>query len=187
MASTCPMRHAISNVYGLPDVRVRRARRGFSLTELLVVIGIVAVVLSILIPVLSRARRAAKTAVCAAHLQQLGQAMLLYTNDNGGVLPYACTSDRDTWDVLIAVTLGKVQQASGPSTPDPSPVLACPDDDRARPTYALTPGYAPTAVRSYAMPQAGIGFSGELLYGIGAVQHLPDTPIPGFRGIRLNE
>lgn len=162
-------------------------RSAFSLLELLVVIAIIGVLLSILLPLLAQVRHSAKTVVCAAHLQQLGQAFLLYTGENRGVLPYAGLSDHDTWDTLIAPTLGRTQQATGPATADPSPVLACPEDDRDRPTYAGVPGYSPTAVRSYSMPQALLGFSGELLYGIGVAQHLPDTPVPGFRGIRLTE
>lgn len=62
---------------------MRRRRVGFSLVELLVVIGIVGLLLAILLPVLSRVRRMARSAVCLAHLQQLGDAYRMYLNNNG--------------------------------------------------------------------------------------------------------
>ncbi len=61
--------------------------RGFSLIELLVVIGIIALLLSILLPTLTRAKQSATTVVCSSNLRQIGQALNLYANDNAGRLP----------------------------------------------------------------------------------------------------
>jgi prepilin-type N-terminal cleavage/methylation domain-containing protein/prepilin-type processing-associated H-X9-DG protein len=60
------------------------ARRGFTLVELLVVVGIIAVLISLLLPALNKAREASKTTVCVAHLQQIGVAMAMYVNDYRG-------------------------------------------------------------------------------------------------------
>lgn len=57
---------------------------GFTLVELLVVIGIIAVLIAILLPTLSRAREAAKGTVCMAHLRSIGQAFHAYLADNKG-------------------------------------------------------------------------------------------------------
>jgi prepilin-type N-terminal cleavage/methylation domain-containing protein len=62
-------------------------KRGFTLVELLVVIGIIALLISILIPALYRAREASQRTVCLSNLKQLGTAMQLYANDNKDYIP----------------------------------------------------------------------------------------------------
>src|SRR5687768_15293067 len=60
---------------------------GFTLVELLVVIGIIAVLISILLPALSRARESAYTTQCLSNLRQVGLYLNLYANEHKGVLP----------------------------------------------------------------------------------------------------
>lgn len=62
--------------------------RAFTLVELLVVIGIIAVLISILLPSLSKARQAAIKVQCASNMRQMGMGVALYANDNQGSMPY---------------------------------------------------------------------------------------------------
>jgi len=64
-------------------------RRAFTLVELLVVIGIIALLISILLPSLSRAREQAKRVQCASNMRQIGLAVLGYNNENKGWFPRA--------------------------------------------------------------------------------------------------
>ena len=58
--------------------------RAFSLTELIVAIGIIALLIALLVPVIGAVRRSARAAGCLANLQQWGQAYQMYLNGNGG-------------------------------------------------------------------------------------------------------
>ncbi len=69
-----------------------RKRSGFTLIELLVVIAIIAILAGILFPVFGSARERGRTVACLNNLSQLGKAMLMYMDDNGGRYPIALAS-----------------------------------------------------------------------------------------------
>jgi prepilin-type processing-associated H-X9-DG protein len=62
-------------------------RWAFTLVELLVVIGIIALLISILLPALARAKKQAQGVQCSNNLRQLGTAILYYANNNDGFMP----------------------------------------------------------------------------------------------------
>jgi prepilin-type N-terminal cleavage/methylation domain-containing protein/prepilin-type processing-associated H-X9-DG protein len=84
-------------------VTFRRSQRGFTLIELLVVVSILALLIALLLPALSRARRQARSAVCSTGLRTLGQGIALYANDyNGAMVPGRMPKvDSDNWQIEI--------------------------------------------------------------------------------------
>jgi len=79
------------------------ANAGFTLVELLVVIGIIAVLISILLPALKKAKDAANKVACGSQLRQIGQGMIMYANDSKGFLP---ATDQETGNFVYFGSAG---------------------------------------------------------------------------------
>lgn len=73
--------------FSLDPMARPRQLAAFTLVELLVVIGIIALLIAILLPALNRARQQAQTVACLANLRTIGQAIFIYSDDQGS-LPY---------------------------------------------------------------------------------------------------
>ena len=139
------------------------ARRAFTLVELLVVIGIIALLISILLPTLNSARNSAKQVQCLSNIRQQMTGAILYANDQDGMLPPAragmATNYR--WSLLIMKYLGE-----GDGTQDGRPgdnsklreVFQCPDAN-------VVPSPIGNSVIHYSahpllMPNADLGYPG---------------------------
>ena len=68
-------------------------RRGFTLVELLVVIGIIAILIALLLPALTKAQEQARTTQCLSNLRQIGTALNMYASESGGWLCPAWVSN----------------------------------------------------------------------------------------------
>jgi prepilin-type N-terminal cleavage/methylation domain-containing protein/prepilin-type processing-associated H-X9-DG protein len=112
---------------------MRRSRtNAFTLVELLVVIGIIAVLLGILMPSLNRARTYSKAIACRSNLRQIGQSMIIYANANKGYLfppeNGLIVPMNERWFVYVLKPIPPVDPTSLEAKDWTPPIMLCPGD-----------------------------------------------------------
>ncbi len=123
-----------------PCSATKRPKFGFTLVELLVVIAIIALLLSILMPSLRKARSVAARLACANNLRQIDLAVHLYLNENDNTYPCArdplpagyCLWMGRGWRYFVRPYLDTSIDANNPS------VLFCPQDRLSKDKYEST-------------------------------------------------
>jgi prepilin-type N-terminal cleavage/methylation domain-containing protein/prepilin-type processing-associated H-X9-DG protein len=176
--------------------RAARGRFGFSLVELLVVIGIVAMLIALLLPVVTAARRSGQASSCAQNLRQIGMALQTYATENHLRLPVAemiVTNASNTpiayitWDDFINRQLGgRLPAADIEADHTANDVLSmhCPGDSSPVMEPTITD---PTARRrSYAMVRAYTIVGGTMGIG-GKLVISPNFPPDRSVCIKLND
>ncbi len=129
-------------------MRNNRSERGFSLSELIVVIGILSVLTAIIFPVFSNAREATRVVTCAANLQQIGVATKAYVMDHGGPpmapLPqslawhvnsqsvFVCPNDRNSTDSYSEFFVGRFNDVKASEF-----LVGCPRHQKGRKTAVV--------------------------------------------------
>jgi prepilin-type N-terminal cleavage/methylation domain-containing protein len=118
-----------------PSARLAVTRRSFTLIELLVVIAIIAVLASMLLPTLSKAREKALESKCANNQKQIGMATLMYFSDHDDCFPTDNSGSKRCWVRGVAPYLGLANIINAKNTalistipPTMAGALLCPAD-----------------------------------------------------------
>ena len=137
-------------MHSLKDKTPRR--EGFTLIELLTVIAIIGILAAIIIPTVGRVRATAKAGSCASQLRQISMALVLYQQENKGVLPAGSVgSPSIIWQKALKPYLPLKGQSDTSAT---HPIFTCPSAE-----------YNGYTTDQLAHTYAGTGASGGALDG----------------------
>lgn len=117
--------------------------KAFTLIELLIVIAIIAILASMLLPALGRAREQAKKISCSGNLKQIGSGILMYASDEKGMLPPhgEVFPGNNVWQEYVAQNyLGVLKSSIGAWSNTANPFI-CPSDKSPESLHGLLNSY----------------------------------------------
>lgn len=148
---------------GTTEVRGRRA--GFTLVELLVVVAVIALLMGMLLPALSKSRGAARSVVCMSNQRQIGIGVATFRHDHDQVMPWAefsswaASGDPYFWICKRYQVYGVLADAVDVARPmgdfesqqlwDVADVFKCPEDLAGKPKPFETPGFVEPVWRTH--------------------------------------
>src|SRR3954453_20354257 len=157
--------------------RRSHAAHAFTLVELLVVIGIIAVLISILLPSLAKAQEGSRRVTCLSNLRQVHQSFMLYALDHHDQVPLGYRGGNKQWNRMIysstakkIVLFGLLYTEGRMKSPR---VFYCPSENDPRSMFATVENPWPPGPNAVGAAQVYAG------YGARPEENLPDNPIAG--------